>query len=140
MILPRCLVSVVTVFWLLVSTLSLAPAQSAIEVDRAAENVETRSHNRAPTVEIFEAPIRLTVDDMPLNHDNKVMYISPTLHDVDGDGKPELIIGDVTGALGFHKIENGSRGDQSASGGDLVWGPRQTFEDSSGEPIKLTNW
>ena len=139
MILRRCLVSTVTVLWLLVLTLSLASAQDTVEMATAVET-ETQPLNSAATVEIFEAPIRLTVNDLPLNHDNEVMYISPTVHDVDGDGKPELIIGDVTGALGIHRNENGSRDDQSASGGDPVWGPRQTFEDSTGEPIKLTNW
>lgn len=140
MILSRCIVSAVTMLWLLVSALSFASAQDAVEMTKATETTETQSLNSAATVEIFEAPLRLTVDDMPLNHDNKVMYISPTLHDVDGDGKPELIIGDVTGGLGFHKNEKVSGEDQSASGDDPVWGPRQTFEDSTGEPIKLTNW
>ena len=68
------------------------------------------------------------------------MNISPTLYDVDGDGKAELIIGGVSGELGIHRNEKTSLDGDSTPKSDLAWGPRQVFEDSSGEAIKLTNW
>lgn len=87
-----------------------------------------------PIADLFEAPVRLTVNDSPINADKKVTNIAPTLYDVDGDGNPELITGGVSGELGIHKSEDVSRD------GDLTWGPRQVFEDASGEAITLTNW
>ena len=96
--------------------------------------------NSAATADVFEAPVRLTVDDAPLNADKKVMYISPTLHDVDGDGKPELIIGGVSGELEIHANTNVAQDGSSALQGDPIWGPRETFEDSSGKAIRITNW
>lgn len=85
--------------------------------------------------DLFEDPVRLTVNDSPINSDKKVTNIAPTLYDVDGDGKPELITGGVSGELGIHRSENISQ-----DGGDLAWGSRQVFEDASGEAITLTNW
>lgn len=85
--------------------------------------------------DLFEDPVRLTVNDPPINSDKKVTNIAPTLYDVDGDGKPELITGGVSGELGIHRSKNVSQ-----DGGDLAWGSRQVFEDAAGEAITLTNW
>ena len=117
-----------TVLFLLALTLRAASAQEAVEltVDQPLKS--------PPTAELFEAPILLMVNDLPLNADKKVTNISPTLYDIDGDGKPELIVGGVSGELGIHRNENASQA------GDPVWGPRQVFEDASGEAITLTNW
>ena len=90
--------------------------------------------------ELFEAPVRLTVNDLPINANKEVANISPTLYDVDGDGKPELITGGVSGELGIHRIENVSQDGDSTFKGDPAWAPRQAFEDTSGETITFTNW
>ena len=117
-----------TLLWFLVLTLCSASAQEATEL---AVDGPLKS---TPAADLFEAHVRLTVNDLPLNADKAVMNISPTLYDVDGDGNPELITGGVSGELGIHKSEDVSRD------GDLTWGPRQVFEDASGEAITLTNW
>ena len=90
--------------------------------------------------DLFEDPVRLTVNDSPINSDKKVTNIAPTLYDVDGDGKPELITGGVSGELGIHRSEKVSKAADSTSNSDPVWGPREVFEDASGEAITLTNW
>ena len=90
--------------------------------------------------ELFEAPVRLTVNDLPINANKEVANISPTLYDVDGDGKPELITGGVSGELGIHRSENVSQDGDSTFKGDPAWGPRQVFEDTSGEALTFTNW
>ena len=93
-----------------------------------------------PIADLFEAPVRLTVNDSPINADKKVTNIAPTLYDVDGDGKPELITGGVSGELGIHRSENVSQDGDSTFKGDPAWGPRQVFEDTSGEALTFTNW
>ena len=90
--------------------------------------------------DLFEDPVRLTVNDSPINADKKVTNIAPTLYDVDGDGKPELITGGVSGELGIHRSKNVSQDADSAFKGDPLWGSRQVFEDAAGEAITLTNW
>lgn len=129
MISLRRVLSAITLLWLSALTLCSTSAQEA--------NGPAKS---TPAAKLFEAPIRLTVNDLPINADKKVMNISPTLYDVDGDGKAELIIGGVSGELGIHRNENTSLDGDSTPKSDLAWGPRQVFEDSSGEAIKLTNW
>ncbi|MFT7539609.1 MAG: DsbC/DsbD-like thiol-disulfide interchange protein, partial [Gammaproteobacteria bacterium] len=48
---------------------------------------------------LFEAPLMLFVDAAPLNSKAKQMYPSPGLFDIDNDGRDELIIGDIFGAM-----------------------------------------
>ena len=126
--------SAFTALCFLVLTLHSATAQ------KAAELAVDESLKSTPTANLFETPVRLTVNDLPLNADKQVMNIAPTLHDVDGDGKLELISGGVSGELGVHRKENASQDGDSAFKDDLAWGPRQVFEDTSGAAITLTNW
>jgi len=128
---------VLTVFAVLclsVLTLRSAPGQESVKlaVDKPLDS--------ATTAELFEAPVRLMLNDLPINTDKKVTNISPTLYDVDGDGKPELIIGGVSGELGIHRSENVSQGTGSPLKSDPVWGACREFEDSAGDVITLTNW
>lgn len=48
----------------------------------------------APT---FAAPVRLMAGDKFLGHNR--LYPSPVLHDLDGDGKVDLVVGDLRGHL-----------------------------------------
>ena len=119
---------------LVVLTLCSASAQEAVKL------VANGPLKSTPTADLFEAPVRLMVNDLPLNADKEVTNIAPTLYDVDGDGKPELITGGVSGELGIHRSEKVSKAADSTSNSDPVWGPREVFEDASGEAITLTNW
>jgi hypothetical protein len=40
----------------------------------------------------FEPPVRLTVDGQPIRVEQPG-YACPSWHDVDGDGKPDLVVG-----------------------------------------------
>lgn len=81
----------------------------------------------------FEAPLRLMVDDQPLNSLAKQMYPSPAMYDVDNDGQQELIVGDIFGRLNVY--ENKNEGD-----GDPVWNKHYALKSADGENIKVSNW
>ena len=58
-----------------------------------------------------------------------ILYPSPTLYDLDKDGKRELVIGDLPGRIVFAK-----RGE-----GVATWQKRQPLE-ADNAPLKLNNW
>ena len=128
------ILSAFAVLCLLVLTLRSTSAQQSVKL------AVNKPLNSTLDTELFEAPVRLTENDIPINTDKKVTNISPTLYDVDGDGKPELIIGGVSGELGIHRDESISENADSALKSDPAWGSRQAFEDAAGDAITLTNW
>ena len=134
MISPRRVLSAFTLLWLSALTVCSTSAQEPSELVANGRLKSTLG------TELFEAPVRLTVNDLPINANKEVANISPTLYDVDGDGKPELITGGVSGELGIHRSENVSQDGDSTFKGDPAWGPRQVFEDTSGEALTFTNW
>lgn len=83
---------------------------------------------------IFEPPVRLTVKDMPLNGLAKKRYPSPAVFDVDGDGKAELVIGDLMGNIGVYENLN------TSETGDPVWDSRKELRGVSGDPVQTPNW
>ena len=83
--------------------------------------------------ELFEAPVRLTVDGKPLQQAND-RFPSPAIYDIDNDGVNELIIGGLRGKV--EVFENSS----SSTKGDPIWEAGEPLEDSDGKSIELTNW
>ncbi|MEM8884966.1 MAG: VCBS repeat-containing protein [Planctomycetota bacterium] len=67
----------------------------------------------------FKAPERLPVGE------NRY-YPSPVMHDLDGDGKPELIVGDLRGMVTMSKM--GALADEKPV---LM---------ADGKPLKFQNW
>lgn len=82
---------------------------------------------------MFDAPVVLRVDDKPLNEDGEIMYPSPAIFDVDNDGKNELVIGSIFGAV--HVCEN-----QSDSSGEPVWSAPKPLNTKNKKPLSLNNW
>ncbi len=76
---------------------------------------------------LFADPIQLTRDGEP---HTGIYYPSPVLHDLDGDGQVELVIGDLMGRVIYS---------QRIDGQDTGWGPSQAIE-AQGKPLKLDNW
>ncbi|MFT7075946.1 MAG: hypothetical protein ACJA0P_001960 [Planctomycetota bacterium] len=76
----------------------------------------------------FHGPVALTTNGKP--HEG-ILYPSPTVFDVDGDGVDELLIGEIFGSI---KISEPLPGDDT-----LAWGKAQRMT-TGGEPIKLNNW
>ena len=83
--------------------------------------------------ELFEAPVRLTVDGKPLQQSSD-RFPSPAIYDIDNDGDNELIIGGLRGKV--EVFENSSR----STKGDPIWEAGELLEDSDGKSIRLTNW
>jgi hypothetical protein len=60
------------------------------------------------------------------------IYPSPVVYDVDGDGKPDLVIGDLPGRVTV------ARGVGEA--GDPAFGPETPLESADGKALKFHNW
>tara|TARA_R110002126_G_scaffold4409_23_gene23264 strand:- start:4462 stop:4752 length:291 start_codon:yes stop_codon:yes gene_type:complete len=73
----------------------------------------------------FEAPIQLETTGESFD---TLVYPTPVLQDLNGDGKAELVIGDLIGNL--------FRCDAQSDG---KWGAMKPME-AEGEPLKLNNW
>ena len=83
--------------------------------------------------ELFSAPTIVMVGDQPLNTAANKGYPSPAMYDVDGDGKVELVLGDIFGALLVYENEN-------EGSGDPVWSAFEPLKSHDGEEIEVSNW
>jgi len=94
----------------------------------------TKAKNVVNSSNLLDRPIRISVNDAPLNSKAKKMFPSPAVFDVDGDGSKELVIGDLMGGVGVYANLN------TSGAGEPVWGPRKPLYDSKGDPIVTANW
>jgi len=81
----------------------------------------------------FKSPVRLTESSGKFINDNgKISYPTPVLMDIDNDGQPELVIGDLWGNLCiYEKLDKGD---------PLSWsGPKKMTLDN-GKELKVSNW
>lgn len=79
----------------------------------------------------FDAPKMLKAGDAPIGHllnKRERLYPSPALHDLDGDGVKDLVIGDLFGSLTWCK------------GGKEGFGEEKTLMAADGKPLKFSNW
>lgn len=111
--------------------LQLAVGQFAQAEDRQSKESEVAAVDSGSD---FAAPVRLMVGKIPMNSDVKQMYPSPAVYDVDADGKDELVVGDIFGALHVYENEN------KDGKGDPVWGKPERLKMADGEAIKVSNW
>jgi len=77
----------------------------------------------------FATPVKLTADDYDFA---KEIYPSPVIYDLDGDGKSELVIGDLRGYL---QIANRTSVDDQSG-----WGPLTKMKAVDGTDLKFDNW
>src|SRR5262245_36944788 len=78
----------------------------------------------------FAAPVLLRAGEKPMGA--RRLYPSPVLHDLNGDGRADLVIGDllgrITGAL------------RLAGDGPARFGPDEPVIARDGKPIDFNNW
>ena len=98
------------------------------------ENSSASSENSPNNSTLFDQPVRIRVNDAPLNTEAKKRFPSPAIFDVDGDGSNDLVIGDLMGGVGVYANLN------TSGAGDPVWGLRKALKDSKGESILTPNW
>ena len=77
----------------------------------------------------FEAPVELTAGDKTFSD---ILYPTPVLYDVNGDGQRELVVGDLIGYL--HVAERLSPADP------LAWGAAKKMTATDGKELKFSNW
>ena len=78
----------------------------------------------------FAAPVRVGAGDRPLGEGR--LYPSPVLHDVDGDGLADIVVGDLWGKL--------SVAPRIAGDGPPRFGAETWMKDLEGEDIDFNNW
>lgn len=78
----------------------------------------------------FAAPVLLTEAGAPLGRG--LLYPSPALFDVDGDGAAELVLGDLIGNVWKHERSEGED--------TLAWSKRERVQASDGKDLKFNNW
>lgn len=78
----------------------------------------------------FDEPVRLKAGDAFMG--DKRLYPSPVVHDVDGDGVPDVVVGDLRGLLTV------APGERTASG--IRFGAEKPILDHEGKDLKFHNW
>jgi hypothetical protein len=80
---------------------------------------------------LFEPPVRLLSEGVPINQREKLLFPSPVLLDLNGDGHKVLVIGDLWGKLRVYQ-PTGKRG-------DLNWGKGTNLQ-AQGKDLVVPNW
>jgi hypothetical protein len=80
---------------------------------------------------LFDPPVRLTSEGMPINQTEKLLYPSPVLLDLNGNKQKVLVVGDLWGKLRVYQ-PTGKRG-------DLNWG-KPTILQAKGKDLVVPNW
>ena len=84
----------------------------------------------APTASVFEPPVRLMSEKEYLGSGR--LFPSPVAHDLDGDGVPEIYLGDLPGRITVTR--------RATVDGSVTWGATRPLEGASGQPLDFSNW
>ena len=78
----------------------------------------------------FADPVRLKAGDKFLGEGR--LYPSPVFHDVDGDGRLDIVVGDLIGKITIARREAGT--------GPAAYAAETKMEDVDGKEIDFHNW
>ena len=78
----------------------------------------------------FKPPVRVLAGEAFLGEER--LYPSPVVHDVDGDGRLDLLVGDLWGRI---TVALGQPGD-----GTPTYGAENPLLAADGEELKFNNW
>lgn len=78
----------------------------------------------------FASPVRLMAGDKLLGE--RRLYPSPMYHDVNGDGRTDIVVGDLRGHITVALREAGD--------GAPRFGPESALQDAHGKDIDFHNW
>ncbi|MHC4822103.1 MAG: hypothetical protein ACYTDX_10340 [Planctomycetota bacterium] len=79
----------------------------------------------------FAPPVRLKAGEKWLGE--KRLYPSPVIHDVNGDGTRDVIVGDLPGRITFASFVKGE-------GGAMTLAAEKPLMSADGKPLKFHNW
>ena len=79
----------------------------------------------------FAPPVRLKAGDKWLGGGR--LYPSPVLHDLDGDGRREVLVADLAGAITVARITRAGDGAPTLSAETPLKG-------ADGQPLRFHNW
>ena len=104
--------------WMLAPTLlTLSPAPSQDPPPRLADELAD--------------PVRLVVGDAPIDCVADIGHAGPTLHDLDGDGRQELLVGNFRGHVDVYE--------RNATSTSPAWRRRGRLK-AAGEDFAVPNW
>jgi hypothetical protein len=95
----------------------------------AAAVTMTLTARAGPPGALFEPPMHLTSEGLVINQREKLLYPSPFLLDLKGDGQKVLVIGDLWGKLRVYP-PTGKRGDLNWGNGKRGPGPGESDRNS----------
>ena len=82
-----------------------------------------------PSAATFAAPVRLKAGDKLLGENR--LFPSPVFHDVDGDGRLDIVVGDLIGRMTVALRKPGK---------ELAFGEETKLLDAAGKEIDFHNW
>lgn len=106
-------------------------AQSAIQIQRLPADTlgaDAAVHPAARDAR-FAPPVRIRAGDAFAGEGR--YYPSPVLHDIDGDGRQDLVIGDLVGAVTVARRDAGDA---------PTFAAEQPLKGKDGQPLKFHNW
>ena len=78
----------------------------------------------------FAEPVRLKADDKFMGEGR--LYPSPVFHDIDGDGRLDIVIGDLVGKITIALRKPGT--------GPIAYAAETKMKDVDGKEIDFHNW